>query len=164
MAKRSPSKSREAQRETLELIRQAWESSRPSSPERARDALAHLADSLRRNNFAWPVEAIEAYLSGAARSLDEAFGLTPRATLGRRRTPAGKALARKVFKARFDTPPAPWTGKSPRALDARFGIDERSLRELYARYRPEFLREELERRLRSSGNEPTEPEAKSGRN
>lgn len=62
-----------------------WAKVRPSTPDHAYRVLARLAQSLSLQGYKWPADALQAYLSGRARSLDEAFGLVIRGSRGRKR-------------------------------------------------------------------------------
>ena len=110
----------------------------------AREILEWLAKLLR--NYRTPIrpkealhaaEAIESYLAGRARSLDEAFGLTRK-----RGRPAKddehKEIVRRALQLLFE-------GKSWRAIAEELGVqDERTLRRLCKRYFTEVAAEKIQ--------------------
>jgi len=106
-----------------------------------RELIARLAENLRaqKRPMAWAQDAaerIERFLCGDAKSLDAAFDLA-RKKWPRRKAAQHKSIARKVIVGGLSTKQA------MERLGGRNGVtsDERTLRRIVDRYRPEIVEE-----------------------
>lgn len=121
-----------------------------------RALLERVAEHLRRQTLPQPVEgrvvpiawaaraaeAIERYLAGETKSLDAAFGLTPRRGAPRTRQATQEDIARKVFDLRYTG--RSWKQVADKASEDEWSVtDQRSLRRIWDDFAALVLSDEI---------------------
>jgi hypothetical protein len=123
------------------------------TPQEARKRIEELEIELRRNNWFYAADAFERYLSGEARTLDEAFGVTQRKARGRPTVQSARDLeiAWKLFRFK-SSPNAKKRGAVSayeEELTCQYGLsDARKVREIYKRKFPKVASYAINKKLR----------------